>query len=668
MFLWRVKEYDTNWVRSQPYLSGGFPALLRVILRTNIGVGGVRKGMISHWEESGGGVGVSGVEAGVDKELGTSDTGRKEGINNDNSGASPRWVPSQLLALVDVPASSDALMSLIGAQGGPCEQTSWELSWSLANKNNDPKTGDSASYRQVENDLKFSEESYRKLSLDESYSATVMAKTVTRIAFLGVSSLDIKGVRNIGISHLQKRGDFLLVMGSPFGVLSPWHFYNSISVGTVANCYPAGSNHSSLLMADIHGLPGMEGGPVFDNKGFLTGILTRPLRQRGGIAEIQLVIPWDAIATARSNILQKQSQRIDGSINRVQKASVYASNKVGSPVEDLSLSESSLERAIPSIALVTVGEGAWASGVVLSSHGLILTNAHILEPWRFGKTSLLGSMDKYAASSSYENYLDSVTNEHEASFLNSNYRSYGKISVCLCHREQRMWYGARVVYVSKGPWDVALLQTESIPYHPCPITPEFVCPAIGSTVHVIGHGLLGARSDLSPSASSGVLANIVRVPESNSVRESSIVGTDRRNAPVMLQTTAAVHPGASGGAVVNSNGRLIGLVTCNARHGGGTIIPHLNFSIPCSALDPIFKFSDKQELATLQVLDSPNELLSSIWALMPPPSTGIQALPKKNDKKATGSRFSQFLAEQHSDMTALKDQKHLIVSKFRSKI
>lgn len=29
----------------------------------------------------------------------------------------------------------------------------------------------------------------------------------------------------------------------------------------------------------------------------------------------------------------------------------------------------------------------------------------------------------------------------------------------------------------------------------------------------------------------------------------------------MLETTAAVHPGSSGGAVVNSNGHMIGLVT-----------------------------------------------------------------------------------------------------------
>lgn len=30
----------------------------------------------------------------------------------------------------------------------------------------------------------------------------------------------------------------------------------------------------------------------------------------------------------------------------------------------------------------------------------------------------------------------------------------------------------------------------------------------------------------------------------------------------------------------------------NAKHGGGTVIPHLNFSIPCAALEPIFKFSE----------------------------------------------------------------------------
>lgn len=38
------------------------------------------------------------------------------------------------------------------------------------------------------------------------------------------------------------------------------------------------------------------------------------------------------------------------------------------------------------------------------------------------------------------------------------------------------------------------------------------------------------------------------------------------NSPVMLETTAAVHPGGSGGAVVNSDGHMIGLVTRYAKY------------------------------------------------------------------------------------------------------
>lgn len=36
---------------------------------------------------------------------------------------------------------------------------------------------------------------------------------------------------------------------------------------------------------------------------------------------------------------------------------------------------------------------------------------------------------------------------------------------------------------------------------------------------------------------------------------------DHLELPAMLETTASVHPGGSGGAVVNSNGHMIGLVT-----------------------------------------------------------------------------------------------------------
>ncbi|KAI7843428.1 hypothetical protein COHA_002906 [Chlorella ohadii] len=89
----------------------------------------------------------------------------------------------------------------------------------------------------------------------------------------------------------------------------------------------------------------------------------------------------------------------------------------------------------------------------------------------------------------------------------------------------------------------------------------------------------------------------------------------------MLLTTAAVHSGASGGAVADAaTGQLLGLVTSNAKHksrgdrssgssgGSGssdsrrggdvsadgssssmqtTVLPHLNFSIPAAQLGPV---------------------------------------------------------------------------------
>jgi hypothetical protein len=90
--------------------------------------------------------------------------------------------------------------------------------------------------------------------------------------------------------------------------------------------------------------------------------------------------------------------------------------------------------------------------------------------------------------------------------------------------------------------------------------------------------------------------------------------------PGVIQTTAAVHNGNSGGALINkyvlfpshlvalsahaltrtriSAGRVVGMVTCNMRRKGsedeaassGVIIPRLNFSIPVHLLGPVLSF------------------------------------------------------------------------------
>jgi hypothetical protein len=55
-------------------------------------------------------------------------------------------------------------------------------------------------------------------------------------------------------------------------------------------------------------------------------------------------------------------------------------------------------------------------------------------------------------------------------------------------------------------------------------------------------------------------------------------------AAIMLQTTAVVQPGCSGGGVVDGRGRLVGMVTGNARLLGGAVVPRLNFSLAVEQL------------------------------------------------------------------------------------
>ena len=68
--------------------------------------------------------------------------------------------------------------------------------------------------------------------------------------------------------------------------------------------------------------------------------------------------------------------------------------------------------------------------------------------------------------------------------------------------------------------------------------------------------------------------------------------------------------------------------------------------------DFAFPPTDMQDLSLLQILDRPNEHLSSVWALMPPLSPKPPPLPnlpqsllEDDNKEGKGSRFAKFMAE-----------------------
>lgn len=73
------------------------------------------------------------------------------------------------------------------------------------------------------------------------------------------------------------------------------------------------------------------------------------------------------------------------------------------------------------------------------------------------------------------------------------FQSKRNIRVRVDYLERWIWCDASVVYVSKGPLDIAVLKLEFVPDKLKPIVMDFTCPTPGSKVYVTGHGLFGPR-------------------------------------------------------------------------------------------------------------------------------------------------------------------------------
>ena len=242
------------------------------------------------------------------------------------------------------------------------------------------------------------------------------------------------------------------------------------------------------------------------------------------------MIPWEAIALACSDLLLMEPQNAEKGIH-INKENLNAVGNAYSSSSDgpfplkhghhISYCSSPLpvEKAMASICLITIDELVWASGVLLNDQGLILTNAHLLEPWRFGKTTVNGGEDgtklqdpfippgefpRYSEVDGHEktqrlppktlNIVNSsVADESKGYKLSLSYKGPMNIRVRLDHADPWIWCDAKVVHVCKGPLDVALLQLEHVPDQLFPTKVDFECSSLGSKAYVIGHGLFGPR-------------------------------------------------------------------------------------------------------------------------------------------------------------------------------
>lgn len=136
----------------------------------------------------------------------------------------------------------------------------------------------------------------------------------------------------------------------------------------------------------------------------------------------------------------------------------------------------------------------------------------------------------------------------------------------------------------------------------------------GMSIFAVGYPLFQPLSTSGairrPTCTKGILASIAYINENNR--------------PALLQTSALIHEGNSGGCIVNSSGDLLGLVTSNAKHLNETtsdkkkiekLIPSMNFAISVHALKPIADFvACKINQKQLQEwADIEDERMSALW-------------------------------------------------------
>lgn len=226
---------------------------------------------------------------------------------------------------------------------------------------------------------------------------------------------------------------------------------------------------------------------------------------------LQLLIPWEAIATSCSNLLQEEPRYLS-------KWSQATFHNIHEKPDPRGLPPSPVEKAMASICLITINDGAWASGVLLNKKGLVLTNAHLLEPWRFRKTaagensgaksevifmrSNSVSPEIKISDSHTKNWellsaevmpVDLSVSDERRGYKFNMVNTRRSIRVRLDNEDPWIWVDARVLYISQGPLDVALLQLDHVPEQLFPVAVDFTCPNPGSKACVVGHGLFGPR-------------------------------------------------------------------------------------------------------------------------------------------------------------------------------
>ncbi|ESP02417.1 hypothetical protein LOTGIDRAFT_172074 [Lottia gigantea] len=162
---------------------------------------------------------------------------------------------------------------------------------------------------------------------------------------------------------------------------------------------------------------------------------------------------------------------------------------------------------------------------------------------------------------------------------------------------------ANIVYQHQQgvQFDVALLHKQK----KCRISNqeqlEIASPTEGEAVLAIGYGVFSYDYNIQPSITSGIISKVLYFNSS----------------PVLVQTTCAIHPGASGGALINQSGQLLGIIVSNTKDiETGASFPHISLCIPVITIWPAIKqYLLTSDITSLNSLQVNNRYIRDVWSL-----------------------------------------------------
>ena len=191
----------------------------------------------------------------------------------------------------------------------------------------------------------------------------------------------------------------------------------------------------------------------------------------------------------------------------------------------------------PSIVAVTATNGNQAAkagtGMIITSTGQVLTNDHVID----------GATDITVA-------LNGSTTQWPATLVGAD-----------------------------PDRDVALLQITNQSGLPAVTFADSSQVQVGDTVVAVGNALAPGGT---ASVTSGVVSALNR-----QIAAGDSAGSATETLTGLLQTDAAINPGDSGGALVNSSGEVIGMNTAIAGSSGGTSGGSIGFAIPSNQLESL---------------------------------------------------------------------------------